>query len=185
MGYDITLLADDISENAWYNSEADVEKAIRRAVQQLPQFYTLKATESGLELLMKTFGIIGELITLWTRDDNAYDSFIEDYKVRSNQYNDMDNGIQSTWVPTPHFKIATNVEGNYSNTILPGDFKRLNMAIQTYKPINTVFRGVIMRLDALLKAKVSISRMAAKGRMKCSVGFDSLVWDSVNVNDCL
>lgn len=183
MGYDITLLADDISENAWYNSDEDVEKAIRRAVQQLPQFYTLKANESGLELLMKVFGIIGELVTLWTRNENAYDTFIEDYRLRANEYQDMESGVNSNWVPTPHFKITTKVEGNYSNTLLPGDFKRLNLAIQQYKPINTVFRGVIMQLDATLKAKVGISRMAAKGRMKCAIGYDSLIWNST-ANDC-
>lgn len=184
MGYDITLLGNDISENAWYNSDVEVEKAIRRAVQQLPQFYTLKATESGLSLLMKVFGIIGELVTLWTRDENAYDVFIEDYKLRQNQYQDMENNVNSTWVPTPHFKIMTNVEGNYANTFLPDDFKRLNMAIQSYKPINTVFRGAILYLNTLTKSRISISRMAGKGSMKCSIGYNNLVWTAENVNDC-
>ena len=184
MGYDITLLGNDITENAWYNSDAEIEKAIRRAVQQLPQFYTLKATESGLSLLMKVFGIIGELVTLWTRDENAYDVFIEDYKLRQNQYQDMENNVNSTWVPTPHFKIMTNVEGNYANTFLPDDFKRLNMAIQSYKPINTVFRGAILYLNTLTKSRISISRMAGKGSMKCSIGYDNLIWTAENVNDC-
>ena len=186
MGYDLTDWADDIVQSPYYSNPEEVEAAIRRAVEQLPQYYALKSTESGLELLLLTLGIVGELITMWTPQNDPYSEFIPDYKLRGREYADMQSGLRTSYVPTPHFAVNVNIAGNFENQILQGDQQRLLSAINRFKPINTVFNGIRAYIEATLKARITISKMNAKGSIKASIGFETLDWtDDLIDNDCL
>ena len=186
LGYDITDWAQDIIASPYYETQEEVEAAIRRAVEQLPQYYTLKSTESGLELLLLTLGIVGELITMWTPQDAPYSEFIPDYQLRGRQYADMIDGVTRSYVPTPHFNINVNIAGNFENQILQGDQQRIISAIKRFKPINTVFNEIRQYITAKLKARITISKMNAEGKQKFSVGFENLDWTGDLLdNDCL
>lgn len=186
MGYDITGFVEDITSSPYYSNQQEIESAIRRAVEQLPQYYALKSTKSGLELLLLTFGIVGELVTKWTPQEAPYSEFIPDYELRGREYADMLEGIRSSYVPTPHFNINVNIAGNFENQILQGDNQRLLSAIKRFKPINTVFDGICQYIKTKLKARISISKMNAKGKQKVAIGFENLDWDEDLIqNDCL
>jgi hypothetical protein len=186
MGYDATDWANDIVQSPYYSTTEEAESAIRRAIEQLPQYYTLKSTESGLELLLLMFGIVGELVSMWTPQNSPYSEFIPDYKIRGRQYADMLDGIQSSYVPTPHFAINVNIAGNFENQILQGDQQRVVSAINRFKPINTVFDGIRQYIQATLKARITISGMNAKGKQSCSIGYENVDWSGDLIdNDCL
>ena len=186
MGYDITNWVEDITSSPYYNTPQEVENAIRRAVEQLPQYYTLKSTKSGLELLLLIFGIVGELVTKWTPQDSPYSEFIPDYQIRGREYADMSAGINRSYVPTPHFEINVNIAGNFENQILQSDGRRVIDAIKRFKPINTVFDGIKQYIKAKQMARITISKMNATGKQSCSIGFETLDWnDDLIDNDCL
>lgn len=186
MGYDATDWANDIIQSPYYSTPEQAESAIRRAIEQLPQYYTLKSTKSGLELLLLIFGIVGDIITMWTPQDSPYSEFIPDYKIRGRQYSDMLDGIQSSYVPTPHFAINVNIASAFENQILQGDQQRVISAIKRFKPINTVFDGIRQYIQATLKARITISGMNAKGKQSCSIGYEQLDWsDDLIDNNCL
>ena len=186
MGYDLTDWANDIVQSPYYSNPKEVESAIRRAVEQLPQYYALKSTESGLELLLLTLGIVGELVTMWTPQNDPYSEFIPDYQLRGREYADMQEGLRTSYIPTPHFAINVNIAGNFENQILQGDQQRVVSAINRFKPINTVFDGIRQYIETTLKARITISKMNAKGKIKAAIGFEDLDWtnDLIN-NDCL
>jgi len=187
MGYDITLLIDDISGSSFYKTQADVELAVRKAVQNLPQFYTLKSTESGLEAMMVAFGIVGRVVTMWTEANDQYKNFTPDYQVRDLQYTRMIEGESLNMVSTPHFKIELNIEGNFDNQFLGSELENLSLNIRKYKPINTVFDGLITFLEAKASASIFMGRISTKGYMKFDIGFDNMEFDfgSTLNNKCI
>jgi hypothetical protein len=185
MGYDITSISDDIEESVIYNTEEERNLALRRAIQNLPQYYALKSTASGLDTLLLTFGIVGELITMWTRQENPYDDMVPDYELRGLQYAENENGKISSFVPTPHFKIAVEIEGNFDNQLLPSDERRITSQITRYKPINTVFDGIFRFLSAKLTARVTAGNFRTSGKFKAAVGFNDLIFDDEIENDCI
>ncbi len=194
MGYDITAINNDIEESTVYTTEEEREMALRRAIQNLPQYYSLKSTKSGLEMLLLTFGIVGELVTMWTRQENPYgnpydndpyDDMIPDYELRGLQYAENTQGKMSNFVPTPHFKIKVEIEGNFDNQLLPSDERRIVSQIERFKPINTVFDGIFRFLSAKLTATVTMGQVRTLGKMKAAVGFTDLIFDDEYQNDCI
>jgi hypothetical protein len=172
LGYDITNLSSDISESAIYNTDKERENAVRMVIRSLPQFYTLKNTESGLEMIMLMFGIVGEVINMWTDNSDPYREFIPDYSVDTHRYSKMLNDENVSLVPTPHFNYRINITGNYANELSPQDIKRLNTRIEKYKPINTVFNGLVAYVDQTINSSISISSPLNKGRMVVDIGYD-------------
>lgn len=194
MGYDITAINGDIEESTVYTTEEEREMALRRAIQNLPQYYSLKSTKSGLEMLLLTFGIVGELVTMWTRQENPYgnpydtdpyDDMIPDYELRGLQYAENTQGKMSNFVPTPHFKIKVEIEGNFDNQLLPSDERRIVSQIERFKPINTVFDGIFRFLSTKLTATVTMGQVRTLGKMKTAVGFTDLIFDDEYQNDCI
>jgi len=154
MGYDITALADDINSSNVYKNGDDREKAIRETVAHLPQFYALNGTKPGINMLMATFGLVGELITMWTRVDDPYGRL-----VRQTEVDDMiaKDGT-SSWVPTPHITLDIKSNDNYNCVLMGNDeLVRMREQIRRCKPINVVFDGIRVIFDSSTKASVSIS----------------------------
>lgn len=194
MGYDITALSEDIEESTIYRTEEERNMALRRTIQTLPQYYALKSTKAGLEMMLLAFGIVGELVTIWTRQENpygslndndTYDDMVPDYELRGLQYAEMENGRISSFVPTPHFSIRVEIEGNFDNQILPSDERRVTSQITQFKPINTVFDGIYRFITAKLSASVTAGNSRHLGKMKSTVGFTELNFDDEITNDCI
>jgi hypothetical protein len=187
MGYDITSLLDDVSESEFYTTDKEREMAVRKSIQNLPQFYALKSTKSGLEALLLAFGIVGKVVTMWTEASNPYDDFVPDYLVRENQYTRMIDGKSLNLVTTPHFKLRVDIAGNFENQLSEREMDRLQVNITKYKPINTVFDGLIAYINSDLSANIWMGEMRVTGRMQADIGFDDIEFDFGYMlsNDCL
>lgn len=187
MGYDITLLIDDIQQSAIYKTDKEKEMAVRKTIQNLPQFYALKSTKSGLESMLLAFGIVGDIVTMWTDADKQYEEFIPDYQVRDTQYANLINLNKTIrMVSTPHFKLNIDIDGNFDNQLNGSELNRLRSSIVRYKPINTVFDDITLYLKFTLRANIVVGEMRGQGRMQFDIGFDDIEFDygAVIGNDC-
>lgn len=148
MGYDITDARNDVDANRMYATREAREKAVRETVSNLPQYYTLGGTRPGLEMLMETFGLVAEVITMWTDVDRPYDELIEEDQVRIRENEDYEKGKISKWVPTPHVKVKFRSDANFDNGVV-GDEKisTLIKNIKCFKPIQVVFDDFIKYID--------------------------------------
>jgi hypothetical protein len=172
MGYNLTSTSQDIEESLHYNTREEVNGAIRSAISSLPQFGTLKSTKSSIEMMLATFGIVGEVITLWTDASNPYVEFLEETDVQDRYLDASDNGLPLVMSPTPHFKVKVELENPYKNRIDGDNIPRIELSITQIKPINTVYDGLIayIRAEFDIDAYISGTRMSAKEVVR--VGFE-------------
>lgn len=184
MGYDISQVRSDIDENFMYTTQEERDNALRETIQNLPQYYALKGTESSLELLLATFGIVGKLVTYWTRQEAPYNEMVPDYEIKGTKITDNWEGKQSNFVSTPHFKIKVEIGGNFDNELLPSDTRRITEQVRVFKPINTVFDGIFTFLECKAKSSITLSNMRAVGKLTASVGFDNVLSEDEFINDC-
>ena len=181
MGYDITPVADDISQSQFYATEKARENAVRKVIQRLPEFNALKSTEKGLEVLMLTFGIVGKVINMWTESDDPYAEMIPSDSVMQHRYSSMIKGKSPVLVPTPHFSVKIEVEGNFQNELGLSDIGRIDSAIRKYKPINTVFDGIQSYMKITSNSALYMSPMKSTGKMQSDIGFD-ITFDEIQSN---
>lgn len=172
MGYDISQVSDDVSESNLYTSDKEREAAIRRMIQNLPQYYALRATETGLESILLAFGIVGEVIRLWTVQDNPYDQFISENDITNFQYTNRERGVTINLIPTPHFFLRINVNSNLDNDINSREIGRIKENVIRYKPINTVFDGIVLYLSVKLRQRISLSPLLGTLLFAIDVGYD-------------
>lgn len=187
MGYDMTPLVDDVAESIFYKTNEEKEKAIRSIIKNLPYFNALRSTKTGLESLLLTFGLVGKVVTLWTESSKPYKDLIPDFMVRNMQYVKMYDKTPTTYVPTPHFKLDIDVEGNFDNQITVREVDKLTNNIEIYKPINTVFDGIVLYIEATLKTGIYAGEMKAIGRMQADVGYEDIEFDygAIIDGDCI
>lgn len=182
MGYYITPVAEDVMQSEMYSNQLERETAIRKVIQSLPEYNSLKATEKGLETLLLTFGIIGKIINIWTEQSNPYNIFIPDYDTDAYRYSEMEQGNSPNLIPTPHFKVEIDVEGNFKNMLGIEDIGRISHAINKYKPINTVFKGIEAYMKLTTTTGIWTSPMDAHGMMQCDIGYD-ITFDEI-IDNC-
>lgn len=172
MGYDISQVSDDISESGLYSTDKEREAALRRMIQNLPQYYALKATETGVESILLAFGIVGEIIKQWTSQDNPYEDFIPEDEIENRQRSAREQGIILNLVPTPHFFLRLNIDNVLENDYNSKEFERINANVISYKPINTVFSGIIVYLTRVLKQRISLSPLLGTVFFSSDIGYD-------------
>lgn len=172
MGYDITDAKTDVDSNRMYSTREDREKALRETVSNLPQYYTLGGTRPGLEMLMETFGLVAEVITMWTDVDRPYDELIEEDQVRIRENEDYEQGKISKWVPTPHVKVKFRSDANFDNGVV-GDEKvsTLIKNIKCFKPIQVVFDDFIKYID-LPHGKIYVKNVSFTNTGKTDVNLN-------------
>lgn len=183
MGYDITPIYTDIQRSDLYTRQKDREMAIRKTIQYLPEFNALKSTEGGLNSLLLTFGLISKVITMWTDGNNPYNIMIPNVDVDDYRYMKMDDGQFPVLVPTPHFMVRIEVDGNFNTSLTLDDIGRARSAIINYKPINTVFNGIEAYLKVTTNVAISISPLNSLGRMRIDIGYNMDDLSTV-VNNC-
>lgn len=149
MGYDITDAKNDIDANIMYKTQEAKEKAVRETVSNLPQYYTLGGTKPGLEMLLATFGIVADVITMWTNLDKPYKELVGEDDLRYRQDSDYENGIQSHWAPTPHVKVRMSSDANVTNSNIDDEaFTNIIKNIKVFKPIQVVFDEFIKYVNS-------------------------------------
>lgn len=172
MGYDITDAKNDVDANRMYSTREAREKAVRETVSNLPQYYTLGGTRPGLEMLMETFGLVAEVITMWTDVDRPYDELIEEDQVSIREDADYEQGKISKWVPTPHVKVKFRSDANFDNGVV-GEEKvnTLIKNIKCFKPIQVVFDDFIKYLD-LPHGKIYVKNVSFTNTGKTDVNMN-------------
>lgn len=178
MGYDITDAKNDVDSNRMYSTREDREKALRETVSNLPQYYTLGGTRPGLEMLMETFGLVAEVITMWTDVDRPYDELIEEDQVRIREDEDYEQGKISKWVPTPHVKVKFRSDANFDNGVV-GDEKVTTLIknIKCFKPIQVVFDDFIKYID-LPHGKIYVKNVSFTNTGKTDVNLNYNIDDT-------
>lgn len=168
LGYDITSLGDDVTESSLYRNKHDRELAVRETIANLPQYYALGGTRSGLHMLMSTFGVIADVLTLWTDANHPYKELIPKKEVEA-RYEDGDKG---KWVPTPYIDIEVTSNADLPQfSVMQSDIERLREQIRVFKPINVVFRDFLYRVVDTVYLKPTITLGGISG----STGLGAMV----------
>ena len=159
MGYDLTPMAEDVQTSNLYRTVKQQEAAIREAVNNLPQYYALGGTMSGLKMLMGAFGVIGEVLTLYTNTMHPYEEMLNRDEVAKRLDEDTSNGsFAGTWVSTPYIDIALTDDSRFPQfAIQEEDIKRIREQIRVWKPIQVVFRDILLRYIDEIELKASIT----------------------------
>ena len=162
MGYDLTPMADDVQTSNLYRTIKQQEAAIRSAVLNLPQYYALGGTNPGLKMLMGAFGVIGDILTLYTNTMHPYEELLNKEEVDGRLEDDTANGkIEGTWVSTPYIDIALTDDSRFPQfAIQSDDIQRIREQIRVWKPIQVVFRDVVLKYVGEIGMKVAIGSMS-------------------------
>lgn len=160
MGYDITSLADDVSESGVYRTDEEREEALRETISHLPQYYALSGTKAGINMLMATFGLVGELVTLWTDADRPYERLVRQDEVMNKSIEDS-----TRWVPTPHVVLDVVDDPRFpSVSVTTEDVGRITEQVRVCKPINVVFDGIRVIMKAEATGNISIIGHGESGK---------------------
>lgn len=150
MGYDITAVADDVSESGVYNTNEERENALRETISHLPQYYALNGTNAGINMLMATFGLVGDLITMWTNTADPYGELVRQTDIDFRVQRESSFGKAGQWVPTPHVVLDVLDEPRFPMvSVTNEDIERIREQIRCCKPINVVFDGIRVIMKAV------------------------------------
>ena len=137
-GYEIDINKDTVGEFAVSGSANDVDNYIRYSLKNIPNFNRLKTCEDAIQVTLFSFGIVAELLFLWTNDyeSNWYQ------ESRSDNIN-VKYEIPKTnppYYPTPHFRISVN----YTRTppTWTKNYDNIIKVFNNIKAINTVLGGL-------------------------------------------
>ena len=182
MGYDLTSMADDVQTSNLYRTVKQQEAAIREAVLNLPQYYALGGTTAGLKMLMGAFGVIGDVLTLYTNTMHPYEEMLNKDEVVGRLEDDTTEGsLEGSWVSTPYIDIALTDDSRFPQfAIQQDDIKRIREQIRVWKPIQVVFRDILLRYVGEIDLNVSITGpIVGVGEFGTAIG----VSDDVEVVD--
>lgn len=164
LGYDITALGADVAESNLYATKSEREMAVRETVANLPQYYALGGTKSGLHMLMSAFGVIADVLTLWTDANSPYSELIARDEVIAR----MEDGDSGKWVPSPYIDIeVTNNAALPQFSVTQSDIERIREQIRVFKPINVVFRDFLYKIVDTAKVRPTISFGEISGSSDC------------------
>ena len=188
MGYDLTPMAEDIESSNLYRTVKQRENAIREAVMNLPQYYALGGTNAGLKMIMGAFGVIGDILTLYTNTMHPYEEMLNKSEVESRLAYDTENGsLEGTWVSTPYIDIELTDDARYPQfAIQPNDISRIKEQIRLWKPINVVFRDILLRYVGEVDLTASITGpFVGIGEFGTAIGASDSETDTIVVPDYL
>ena len=186
LGYDITALGDDVEESNLYRTRSDRELAVRETIANLPQYYALGGTKPGLHMLMSAFGVISDVITLWTDANYPYNELIGRDAVQQR----MEDGDDGKWVPTPYIDIEVTLNASLPQfSATQSDIERLREQIRVFKPINVVFRDFVYKLVDTVRIKPTISIDGITGSSDCGAVTSSgnelvIEYSDESLNNC-
>ena len=99
LGYNINYNKSDITNVTGDTTDNDINNYLRQTIRSLPHWYKFKSSNNAISMLMYSFGIVSDILTLWT----------DDYE-------------NNWWAESPRFEQDVNPpvipEGLLSNTTL-------------------------------------------------------------------
>lgn len=147
-GYNINVNRDQFGVIG--NSVDEVEDYMRFMVSNLSNWYKIKTTRNSLKSMLFSFGLIGDVVYYYTKDysDDEINWKYGDifFDVSDGKLKEDLSQIPSDWYPTSHFSVWYDI--NKSNTNYSYDTskqKQIVNAIESVRPANTVFRGIVGR----------------------------------------
>jgi len=150
-GYSMETDEEEINQNSYYKSKAEKELVLRQIVANMPEYNRMKGTDSGIEMVLLSFGLVGRIISLYTMGDSKADGYaafidsrlisgdIDEFADANNELaEDQDtiasemanqfkshpklgNTVQSDWYPSPHFRIEFDMLKDNLNVSRMGD----------------------------------------------------------------
>jgi hypothetical protein len=120
-------------------SGTDADRYLRFMVSNLPSWYKIKTTDSAIEVMLYSFGLVGDLIKYYTENyldaDNGGKWQIDTDKTLAS--------VPTSYYTTPHFALL--IEVDESDDLITDVNKRSSIirAIDSVRPINTVFRSLV------------------------------------------
>lgn len=173
LGYSVDITRNDIAGDSFGNlgtldnnasNEADQRKYLRFVIENLPNWYKIKTTKNCISIMLYSFGLIGDLVELYTKD---YSNDKTDWNI-----NDIEH-LDNSWYPTSHFAIMINIDTSV-NIINDIDNKNsVISAIESIKPINTVFEKLSGKLTRYCNLYISgLTRFSRFIRIQDSIPSD-------------
>lgn len=163
LGYDIDINRDEvgISGTGTIGTEsfgdssgcvaANSNKYLRFTISNLPTWYKIKSTNNAIKVMLYSFGLIGELIEYYTNNylpSTSGGNWILDY---TGEFSDIPDG----WYPTPHFAISINIDDSINISDDVERRQKIINAIESIRPINTVFENLSANLKRFTTIEVS------------------------------
>jgi len=149
VGYDINNSLANIEKNTDY----ETEQQTRFMIDNLAHWYKIKTTEDSIKLLLFTFGLFGGLLNYYTEDygvDRKKWQSSQNYYDEKLKYNASDlSEIPDNYFSTPHFAIWYDLgKSGGASLNKEKDRKAIVNAVNSIKPINKVFSGIITIFSA-------------------------------------
>lgn len=150
-GYSMETDEEEINQNSYYKNKEEKELVLRQIVSNMPEYNRMKGTDSGIEMVLLSFGLVGRIISLYTMGDakaDGYAAFIDSRLISgdveefadatnnpdknqddlaiemANQFKShpkIGNTVQSDWYPSPHFRIEFDILKDNLNISRMGD----------------------------------------------------------------
>ena len=157
LGYDIGLSKAQLG-NFGALTEEETNKYLRFVISNLPNWYKIKSTNNAVKVLLFSFGLIGDLVERWTSDQIASSTIhptTSGYGNEESYWETTDNTLSANAIDqvpenyflTPHFIIRINSDVSTSTFITTEKLADVIDAIETIRPINTVFDALEVYLS--------------------------------------
>lgn len=76
-GYSLETDEDEINQNSYYKTKEEKEQVLRNLIKNTPEFNRMKGTDSGIEMVLLSFGLIGRIVTLYTRGNSKVPGYVD------------------------------------------------------------------------------------------------------------
>ena len=132
-------------------SGSDVDLYLRYFTSNIPNWISTKTTRNSITVLLRSYGLAGDIATFYT---NNYET-IENGGNWIIDYNNDLSVVPNDYYPTSHFGIGFNLDDNTVNITSDVVSRMASLrAIESVRPANTVFRGMIGNVDRTISIGV-------------------------------
>ena len=134
-------------------SAIEIDKQMRFVVENLPEWYRIKTTRNAIKVMLFSYGLIGDLAYMYT---DSYLPISQGGNWVVNDYNMLNtdvNNVPKNYFSTPHFIIWADLDNPLSLNFDVINITQIINAINSMKPVNSVFHG----LGAYLSRQMEIS----------------------------
>jgi hypothetical protein len=142
-GYNINFNKDTLVALVGASDDTDTNRYLRHTIRELPAWYSNKTTDYSLTSIMFMFGIVSEVYTMWTNDYNT------NWETEAPTYEEGEDApavIPAGYYPTPHFWIS--IDTTLTPTGWETNIEKIRDFIDSIRPVNTVFEGFAVKVDA-------------------------------------
>lgn len=134
-------------------SATDSNRYLRFMTSNLPNIYKIKTTEADIQLMLYSFGLVGDLVKYCT---DSYLTTEEGGFWRADFEKDLSR-IPNTYFITPHFALVVEVDESTDLILDTAKRSAVIRAIESVRPINTVFRNLTGHITRQYDVQVNMA----------------------------